>query len=145
MRVEKPRYGMGLGTPRQLVEMVARGVDMFDCVLPTRVARNGVAYTKTGYLHVSAGRYKLDPNPIEEGCACYACRNFSRAYIRHLLNVKEILGLRLVSWHNLHFYLDLMRQVRQSIREERFQEFRREFVANYREPNDVNDLTRKDV
>ncbi len=133
---EKPRYAMGLGTPRQLVEMVARGVDMFDCVLPTRVARNGVAYTPTGYLQVGAGRYKQDSLPIQEGCTCYACRNFSRGYIRHLLNVKEILGLRLVSWHNLHFYLDLMRQVRRAIQEERFQEFRREFSANYREPND---------
>ncbi len=141
---DKARYAMGLGTPRQLVEMVARGVDMFDCVLPTRVARNGVAYTRTGYLHVSAGRYKQDPLPMEEGCTCYACRHFSRAYIRHLLNTKEILGLRLVSWHNLHFYLELMRRVRSAIREGWFQEFRREFVANYKEPNDANDLTRKE-
>jgi queuine tRNA-ribosyltransferase len=135
---EKPRYAMGLGTPRQLVEMVARGVDMFDCVLPTRIARNGVAYTKTGYLHVSAGRYKEDLSPIEEGCVCYACKNFTRAYIRHLFNAGELLGLRLVSWHNLHFYLETMRQVRTAIREERFQAFRREFVSQYREPNDSN-------
>ena len=132
----QPRYAMGLGTPRQMVEMVARGVDMFDCVLPTRVARNGVAYTRTGYLHVSAGRYKDDPSPIEDGCGCYACKNFSRAYIRHLLNTKEILGLRLMSWHNLFFYLELLRQVRTAIREERFEVFRREFVARYKEPND---------
>ncbi|MBI4024151.1 MAG: tRNA guanosine(34) transglycosylase Tgt [Verrucomicrobia bacterium] len=134
---DKPRYAMGLGTPRQLVEMVARGVDMFDCVLPTRVARNGVAYTRAGYLHVSAGRYKEDPLPIEDGCGCYACKNFSRAYIRHLLNAGEILGLRLMSWHNLHFYLELMRQIRAAIRDGRFGAFRRDFVAHYREPNDL--------
>jgi len=133
---DKPRYAMGLGTPRQLIEMVARGIDMFDCVLPTRVARNGVAYTRNGYLHVCAGRYKADLSPIEEGCACYACKTFSRAYIRHLLNAEEILGLRLVSWHNLHFYLELMRQIRVAIREERFEAFRRDFLASYREPRD---------
>jgi queuine tRNA-ribosyltransferase len=128
---------MGLGSPRQMVEMVARGVDMYDCVLPTRIARNGVAYTRSGYLHVGAGRYKEDCLPIEEGCLCYACSKFSRAYIRHLLNTGEVLGLRLVSWHNLHFYIDLMRQVREAIQEERFQAFRREFVAGYKEPNDL--------
>jgi len=133
---DKPRYAMGLGTPRQMVEMVARGIDMFDCVLPTRVARNGVAYTKTGYLHVSAGRYKDDPQPMEDGCACYACKNFSRAYIRHLLNVNEILGLRLVSWHNLHFYLELMRQIRAAIQAGNFDRFCQDFTAHYREPND---------
>ncbi len=131
---ERPRYAMGLGTPRQLVEMVARGVDMFDCVLPTRVARTGVAYTRTGYLHVCAGRYKADPGPMEEGCGCYACKNFSRAYIRHLFNAEEVLGLRLVSWHNLHFYLELMRRTREAIRTGGFEAFRREFVAHYKEP-----------
>ncbi len=134
---DKPRYAMGLGTPRQLVEMVARGVDMFDCVLPTRVARNGVAYTKTGYFHVSAGRYKDDPKPMVEECSCYACKNFSRAYIRHLFNAKEILGLRLVSWHNLYFYLELMRQIRAAIHEGRFGAFQHNFVTSYHEPNDL--------
>ena len=133
----KPRYAMGLGTPSQMVEMVARGVDLFDCVLPTRVARNGVAYTPTGYLHVSAGRYKDDPLPMEENCGCYACRNFSRAYIRHLFNTGEVLGLRLVSWHNLYFYLELMRRIRTAIREERFQTFRQNFVENYQEPHAI--------
>ena len=136
--IDKPRYAMGLGTPRQIVEMVARGIDLFDCVLPTRVARNGVAYTKTGYLHVSAGRYKDDLLPIEENCDCYACKNFSRAYIRHLFNAREVLGLRLVSWHNLHFYLELMRKIRTSIREERFQAFRNDFIVHYREPADFH-------
>jgi queuine tRNA-ribosyltransferase len=130
------RYAMGLGTPRQIIEMVARGVDLFDCVLPTRVARNGVAYTRQGYLHVSAGRCKADSQPIEEGCGCYACRNFSRAYIRHLLNAEEILGLRLMSCHNVFFYLELVRQVRAAIREGRFEPFRKDFIAHYREPND---------
>jgi queuine tRNA-ribosyltransferase len=133
---DKPRYAMGLGTPRQLIEMVARGVDMFDCVLPTRIARNGVAYTKRGYLHVSAGRYRDDPSPMEEGCNCYACKNFSRAYIRHLFNAGEILGLRLVSWHNLHFYLELMRKIRAAIREGTFHALRKDFVSQYREPHD---------
>jgi queuine tRNA-ribosyltransferase len=131
----KPRYCMGLGTPAQLLEMTARGVDLFDCVLPTRIARNGTAYTKTGYLHVSAARYKADFSPIEAGCGCYACQNFSRAYIRHLFNAEEVLGLRLVSLHNLHFYLQLMRDARRALKEGSFPEFRKEFTANYKEPN----------
>src|SRR5207237_10332640 len=90
---DKPRYAMGLGTPAQIVELVARGVDMFDCVLPTRVARNGTAFTSKGAVSIKAGFNKADGRPIEEGCQCYACRNFSRAYLRHLLNVEEILGL----------------------------------------------------
>ena len=127
---------MGLGTPRQMVAMVARGVDMFDCVLPTRVARNGVAYTRSGYLHVGAGRYKDDLEPIEEGCGCYACKKFSRAYVRHLLNAREILGLRLVTWHNLYFYMELMRRIRAAICEGKFEAFRHDFVAHYQEPKD---------
>lgn len=135
--VNQARYAMGLGSPRQILEMVARGVDMFDCVLPTRIARNGVAYTNTGYLHVCAGRYKEDPLPMVEGCGCYACKNFSRAYIRHLFNAGEILGLRLVSWHNLHFYLQLMRQVRLAIKEGTFETLRQEFATHYKEPSDT--------
>lgn len=133
---DRLRYVMGVGTPPQLVEMVARGVDMFDCVLPTRIARNGTAYTKNGYLHVSASRHRAENGPIEEGCCCYACQNFSRAYIRHLFNAEEILGLRLVSLHNLHFYLQLMREVRKALREGFFPEFRKNFVSNYKEPNE---------
>jgi queuine tRNA-ribosyltransferase len=129
---EKPRYAMGLGTPAQLVELVARGVDMFDCVLPTRVARNGTAFTHKGTISIKGGMYKADFTPIEDGCECYACRHFTRAYLRHLLNVNEILGLRMLSVHNSHMYLKVMREVRQSIANGTFAEYRRNFVANYR-------------
>ena len=103
---------MGLGTPAQLVELVARGVDMFDCVLPTRVARNGTAFTRRGTLSIKGGAVKADFGPIEEGCVCFACRNFTRAYFRHLLNVNEILGLRMLSVHHSHMYLDVMTEIR---------------------------------
>lgn len=128
---DRPRYAMGLGTPAQIVELVARGVDMFDCVLPTRVARNGTAFTRQGAVSVKAGFNKADFRPIEEGCPCYACQNFSRAYIRHLLNVEEILGLRMVSVHNSHMYLQLMIDIRAHLAAGTFAEFRREFVGNY--------------
>jgi len=131
----KPRYTMGLGMPNQMVEMVARGVDMFDCVLPTRTARNGTAFTKYGYLHVSAARHKAEKGPIEDGCRCYACQNFSRAYIRHLFNAEEILGLRLVSLHNLCFYLQLMRDIRRALKDGSFAAFRKNFIEHYKEPN----------
>jgi queuine tRNA-ribosyltransferase len=128
---EQPRYAMGLGTPAQLVELVARGVDMFDCVLPTRVARNGTAFTRKGSISVKAGACKADFRPIEEGCDCFACKNFTRAYLRHLLNVGEILGLRMLSVHNTHMYLRVMKEVRATIADGTFAEYRREFAANY--------------
>jgi queuine tRNA-ribosyltransferase len=128
---KKPRYAMGLGTPAQLVELVARGVDMFDCVLPTRVARNGTAFTRKGSISIKAGAYKSDFRPIEESCGCYACRNFTRAYLRHLLNVGEILGLRMLSVHNTHMYLQVMAEVRSAIANETFGDFRREFASHY--------------
>ena len=127
----KARYAMGLGTPAQLVELVARGVDMFDCVLPTRVARNGTAFTKYGTVNSRASRFKDDFRPVEEDCDCFACKNHTRAYIRHLLNVDEILGLRLLSIHNTRMFLRLMEQVREHLRNGTFGEFRKEFVANY--------------
>jgi len=127
----RPRYAMGLGTPAQLVELVARGVDMFDCVLPTRVARNGTAFTKRGTISVKGGFNKTDFRPIEEECDCFACRRFSRAYLRHLLNVNEILGLRMVSVHNSHMYLKVMADIRRHLTGGTFDEFRREFIANY--------------
>jgi len=127
----QPRYAMGLGTPAQLVELVARGVDMFDCVLPTRVARNGTAFTAKGTVSVKAGFNKADFRPIEEGCECFACRHFTRAYLRHLLNVNEILGLRMVSVHNSHMYLKLMVDIRAHLAAGTFATFRREFVAGY--------------
>jgi queuine tRNA-ribosyltransferase len=114
-----------------LVELVARGVDMFDCVLPTRVARNGTAFTWKGMVSIKAGFNKADFRPIEEGCDCFACRHFTRAYLRHLLNVNEILGLRMVSVHNSHLYLKLMAEIRARLAAGTFGGFRREFVANY--------------
>jgi queuine tRNA-ribosyltransferase len=122
---------MGLGTPAQIVELVARGIDMFDCVLPTRVARNGTAFTRKGTYAIKGGACKADFRPLEEGCGCFACANFTRAYVRHLLNVNEILGLRLVSIHNSHLYLQLMVDIREHIAAGTFGEFRREFIANY--------------
>jgi len=126
-----PRYAMGLGTPAQLVELVARGIDMFDCVLPTRVARNGTAFTNQGTVSVKAGFNKADFRPIEEGCDCFACRQVTRAYLRHLLNVNEILGLRMVSVHNRHMYLKLMTDIRAHLAAGTFGEFRSDFVARY--------------
>src|SRR5437870_6113128 len=136
---EKPRYTMGLGTPPQLLEMISRGMDMFDCVLPTRLARNGTAFTATGTLNLKNAEYAKDRRPIEEDCVCSSCREFSRGYVRHLIKAEEILGLRLITLHNLHFYLDLMRQARDKIDKGAFDEFRREFVSNY-DTRDV-DLT----
>ncbi len=130
---DKPRYLMGVGTPPQIVEAIARGIDMFDCVLPTRLARNGSAFTSFGCLPIKAGRYKQDTDPIEPGCKCYACRNFSKAYIRHLLNMNEILGSRLMTIHNLFFYRRLIQKIRRSIENNAFTEFRRQFHRNYRQ------------
>ncbi len=127
----QPRYAMGLGTPAQLVELVARGIDMFDCVLPTRVARNGTAFTRKGTISIKGGAVKADFRPIEDNCPCFACKNFTRAYIRHLLNVNEILGLRLVSVHNSHMYLEVMNDIRRHLAAGTFSEFRKEFVAQY--------------
>jgi queuine tRNA-ribosyltransferase len=127
----KPRYAMGLGTPAQLVELVARGVDMFDCVLPTRVARNGTAFTRKGSISVKGGAYKADFRPIEDDCDCFACQHFTRAYLRHLLNVGEIVGLRMLSVHNTRMYLRVMEEIRAAIQNNTFSEYRREFAANY--------------
>ncbi len=129
---DKPRYAMGLGTPPQLLEMIARGMDMFDCVLPTRLARNGTAFTDTGTLNLKNAEFALDKRPIEENCTCDACREFSRGYIRHLIKAEEILGLRLVTLHNLHFYLNLMNRARIEIEGETFDQFRKAFVADYK-------------
>ena len=129
---DKPRYAMGLGTPPQLLELIARGVDMFDCVLPTRLARNGTAFTAGGTLNLKNAEFTLQQGPIEEGCACPACRHFTRGYLRHLVKAEEILGLRLITLHNLHFYLDLMKRARVAIETAAFDGFRRDFVAGYR-------------
>jgi queuine tRNA-ribosyltransferase len=128
----KPRYAMGLGTPPQMIELIARGVDMFDCVLPTRLARTAAAFTAGGTLNLKNAEFTFQTGPVEEGCACEACRGYSRAYIRHLLKSEEILGLRLLSIHNLHFYLDLMKRARRAIEDGTFSEFRTGFVSGYR-------------
>ena len=124
---DKPRYVMGLGDMWQLVEGVRRGVDMFDCVMPTRNARNGSAFRRSGPpLHIKAGEFKADFSPIEDDCRCYACRNFSRAYIRHLLNVGEILGVRLLTIHNIHCYMTFMDDMRTSIASGQFEDWAEE-------------------
>ena len=119
----KPRYLMGVGTPEDLVEAVARGIDMFDCVMPTRNARNGTLFTKHGKLGIKSARYANDPNPVEGGCGCYTCRNYSRAYLRHLFAANEILAARLGTTHNLYYYTKLMADIRDAIETDRFQEF----------------------
>ena len=129
---DRPRYAMGLGTPVQLVELVARGVDMFDCVLPTRLARNGTAFTFGGAISLKGAAYREDFGPIEDGCDCFTCQHHTRAYLRHLLNVDEILGLRLLTIHNLRCYLRLMEAVRGHLKAGTFDEFRAVFHANYR-------------
>jgi queuine tRNA-ribosyltransferase len=113
--VDRPRYLMGVGTPADLVKSVARGIDMFDCVIPTRHARNGQLFTSEGRINIRNARFQSDTGPIDPDCACYACRNYSRSYLRHLQQCNEILGARLATHHNLHFYLDLMRRLRAAI------------------------------
>ncbi|HDJ1467639.1 TPA: tRNA guanosine(34) transglycosylase Tgt [Clostridioides difficile] len=131
MPKDKPRYLMGVGSPDDLVEGVIRGVDMFDCVLPTRIARNGTAMTSQGKVVVRNATYAEDFTPLDPECDCYACKNYSRAYIRHLIKANEILGARLITTHNLHFLLNLMKQIRQAIMEDRLLDFRNEFFAKY--------------
>jgi len=129
---DKPRYAMGLGTPPQLLEMIARGMDMFDCVLPTRLARNGTAFTAAGTINLKNAEFSQDKRPIEENCACPGCRDFTRGYIRHLIKAEEILGLRLITLHNLYFYLNLMSRARTEIEAGTFDRFREAFVAEYK-------------
>ena len=128
---DQPRYLMGVGSPDCLVEGVMRGIDMFDCVLPTRIARNGTALTREGNLTVRNAAFKEDFRPVEEGCDCYCCKNFTRAYIRHLLNADEILGGELLSMHNIRFLTKLMEDIRQAIMEDRFLDFYNEFTSKY--------------
>ena len=131
MPVDKPRYLMGVGSPDDLVEGVIRGVDMFDCVLPTRIARNGTAMTSQGKVVVRNAKYARDFTPLDPECDCYCCKNYTRAYIRHLVKANEILASRLITTHNLHFLLKLMEQIRQAIREDRLLDFRAEFFQKY--------------
>ncbi|MEG2561306.1 MAG: tRNA guanosine(34) transglycosylase Tgt [Clostridia bacterium] len=130
--VDQPRYLMGVGSPDCLVEGVLRGIDMFDCVIPTRMARNGTAFTRNGNLTIRNATFAEDFLPVEEGCDCYCCRNFSRAYIRHLIKSDEILGGVLLSIHNIRFLTKLMEDIRQSIWEDRFGDFYKDFVSKYK-------------
>ncbi|MFT8392750.1 MAG: tRNA guanosine(34) transglycosylase Tgt [Liquorilactobacillus ghanensis] len=127
----KPRYLMGVGSPDALIDGVIRGVDMFDCVLPTRIARNGTCMTSHGRLVVKNATYAHDFTPLDDNCDCYVCQNYTRAYLRHLFKADEILGLRLASYHNLYFLLNLMKQIRQAIEDDNLLDFRAEFFENY--------------
>ncbi|AQX53632.1 tRNA guanosine(34) transglycosylase Tgt [Priestia flexa] len=128
---DKPRYLMGVGSPDSLIDGAIRGIDMFDCVLPTRIARNGTLMTSEGRLVVKNAKYAEDFGPIDPNCDCYTCKNYSRAYIRHLIRSNETFGIRLTSYHNLYFLLNLMEQVREAIREDRLGDFRDEFFDKY--------------
>lgn len=127
----KPRYLMGVGAADSLIDGVIRGIDMFDCVLPTRIARNGTCMTSHGRLVVKNAKYAEDFGPIDDNCDCYACQHYSRAYIRHLIRCDETFGIRLTSTHNLHFLINLMKNVRQAIRDDNLLEFRQDFVEAY--------------
>jgi queuine tRNA-ribosyltransferase len=129
MPTDKPRYLMGVGTPEDLVEAVSRGIDMFDCVMPTRNARNGHLFTTFGVVKIRNAQYEFDTNPIDENCACYTCQNFSRSYLRHLDKCGEMLGSRLNTIHNLHYYLSLMAEMRDAIERGEFEAFKKDFYA----------------
>ena len=137
---DKPRYLMGVGSPDSLIDGAIRGIDMFDCVLPTRIARNGTLMTSEGRLVVKNAKYALDFGPLDPNCDCHVCQNYSRAYIRHLIRCDETFGIRLTSYHNLYFLLKLMEQVRQAIMEDRLGDFREEFFEKYgfNKPNAKN-------
>lgn len=128
---DKPRYLMGVGSPDDLFEGVERGVDMFDCVLPTRIARNGTVFTSKGKRVLKNARFARDFGPLDENCHCQVCRSFSRAYIRHLLKAEEVLGIRLTSYHNVYFLLTLMDNIRRSIEQDRFLRYKQEFYARF--------------
>ncbi len=129
---EKPRYVMGVGTPDDLIEGIDRGIDMFDCVMPSRNARNGTIFTDHGKINIKNLKHQVDSRPVMEDCECYTCRNFSRAYLRHLYMAKEILSSRLNTLHNLHYYCELMRRARTAIEEGRWPKFRDQFLTTYR-------------
>ena len=130
---DRPRYLMGLGTPEDLVEGAARGADLFDCVLPTRNARNGMLFTRRGRVIIKNAVHADDPRPVDPDCACYTCRNYSRAYLRHLYLARELLSYRLNTWHNLFYFMELMREIRQAVAEDRFLEFKKYFYEQRKE------------
>ena len=136
---DKPRYLMGVGTPLDILDGIERGIDMFDCVMPTRNARNGTVFTRVGKLVIRNSRYKEDNEPLDAFCDCYSCQNFSRAYIRHLFNVNEVLGLRLATIHNIHFYMSLVSDSRKSILNRKFKKFKQDFINMYQRELEKNE------
>ena len=128
---EKPRHLLGIGEPEDLFMGIENGIDLFDCVLPTRLGRNGTIYTKTGKIHIMNNEFRIDTKPIEDNCQCYTCKNYSRAYLCHLFHGKEMLGGTLASIHNIYFIVNLVKKIRQSILDNNFDDFRREFLNNY--------------
>ena len=128
---DKPRYLMGVGEPLDMLEAVEDGVDMMDCVQPTRIGRHGTVFTKYGRLVIKNAAYYRDPRPLDEGCDCYVCKNYTRAYIRHLFKAEEILGQRLATYHNLYFLIKLMKEARKAILDEKFSEYKNDFIKNY--------------
>ncbi len=126
---DRPRYIMGVGTPEDLVELVGMGCDMFDCVMPSRNARNGQLFTSRGTLNISNAKFRFDKSPVDPECGCHTCRNYSRAYLRHLYKSRELLAYRLNTIHNIYYYLDLMKKIRESVREDRFVEFKNQFYS----------------
>ena len=128
---DKPRYLMGVGSPGAILDGVERGVDMFDCVLPTRIARHGTAMTSTGRKLLKNKEFERDFTPLDHECDCYCCKNYTKAYLHHLIKAEEVLGQRLISIHNIHFLLNLMANIRKAIKEDRFLEFKAEFYEKY--------------
>lgn len=140
MPQDSPRYIMGIGAPEDLVEAVWHGYDMFDCVMPTRNARNGMLFTSQGRINIKAKIYEEDQGPLDPECGCHVCRNYSRAYLRHLYRAGEILASNLNTYHNLYYFLDLMRRMREAIKENRFTEFRRFYL----EKQQINKIIKED-
>ena len=128
---DKVRYLMGVGDPIDIIEGVIRGVDIFDCVLPTRIARHGQAFTRSGKINLNNAKFKEDLNPIDDKCDCYTCKNYSRAYIRHLITIGETLGGRLLSIHNIRFLIKITEELREAIKNDNILEYRKEFLAKY--------------
>src|SRR5699024_1688227 len=131
MPKDKPRYLMGVGSPDALIECSIRGMDMFDCVLPTRIARNGTCMTSHGRVTIKNAKYAEDLGPLDDNCDCYTCRNYSRAYIQHLIKAEHTFGIPLTTYHNLHFLLKFMENIRQAIRDDRLIDFKEEFFEQY--------------
>ena len=140
---DKPRYLMGVGSPEDLVKSVDAGIDLFDCVLPTRVARNGALFTRFGRINITSKKFKNSESPIDKMCSCFTCGNFSPAYLHHLFKAKEILGLRLATMHNLHFYQKLMEEMRSHIKTRTFGDFAADFLQNYKPTLESERLAQK--